>query len=301
MYFLATNDVEVFSLAKNREDPNMTNEIYKIGIPRLLEVYSKYDVEATFYYTGNIVEIKPEVVDIVKAHGHEVGCHSYSHANNEMLDILSYEEQYRLISKAKKIIEEAAGPIVSFRAPELRINSFTIKALEKCGFKTDSSISPQRFDGPLSFGTKRKMMWLISHREAYFPSNTNPYFPGSSKVLEIPLSSLIFPYIGATMGIWPGLFKMIEKLLFFESKRSWKKPICFIIHPGEVLDYKDREKFLRESSVKAVVGDVFRQNLKLRYTGKMAVKLLEETLKRAKSDGFHFVSAKRYYTIFKEG
>ena len=39
----------------------------------------------------------PDSVDLVKAHGHEIGCHSYSHAQDKALDVLSYEEQFDVI------------------------------------------------------------------------------------------------------------------------------------------------------------------------------------------------------------
>ena len=41
-------------------------------------------------------ELVPDSVGLVKAHGHEIGCHSYSysHAQDKALDVLSYEEQF---------------------------------------------------------------------------------------------------------------------------------------------------------------------------------------------------------------
>jgi len=292
-----TNDVELISLAKNREDKNIVKDIYKKGLPRILDLFSKYDIEATFYYTGNIVKLQPEVVEIVKEEGHEIGCHSYSHDPNEALDLLPYEAQYKLILKSKKIIEEVAGNIVSFKAPELRINQYTIKALEDAGFKIDSSVASQRFDGPLSYGTKNKFKWLFAPRKPYFPSYDSPFIRGNSKILEIPVSALLIPYIGTTMRISPPLLKFIEKFIFREA-RSPDKPILFIFHPNECIEYGEIEKTLHTQGVSGVFRDVIRQNIKMRNLGEPAIKLLEEVIKRAKRYGFEFISVKRYGEIY---
>ena len=52
----------------------------------------------------------------------------------------------------------------------LRINEDTVRALEEAGFKTDSSVSSQRFDGPFTFGAKRKLKWLYAPGKPYMIS-----------------------------------------------------------------------------------------------------------------------------------
>ena len=44
-------------------------------------------------------------------------------------DLLGYEEQVIELEKAKSVIEPVAGRITSFRAPALRINENTVRAL----------------------------------------------------------------------------------------------------------------------------------------------------------------------------
>ena len=48
------------------------------------------------------------------------------------------------LKRAKKVIEDIAGRTESFRAPMLRINEDTVRALEETGFKTDGSVASQR-------------------------------------------------------------------------------------------------------------------------------------------------------------
>jgi peptidoglycan/xylan/chitin deacetylase (PgdA/CDA1 family) len=299
MYFLLTNDVELTSLALNREDPSIADEIYKVGLPRLLDLYSKHDVEATFFFTGNIVEIKPELVDMVKDHDHEIGCHGYHHNSQEGFDMLPYDKQVEYLSKSKRIIEDVSGRIESFRSPELRINKETVKALEVTGFKIDSSVASQRFDGPFSFGTKEKMKWMRAPRKPYYLSYNSPFTSGKSKILEIPISALIIPYIGTTMRIMPSVIKVIQKMLFHEAKNG--KPIVFLFHPNECLDSTHIERTKSAQGISSIFRDTIRQKLKLMNMGKAAIKLMEGIIKDAKGCGFEFVSVKHYSRIWAGG
>ena len=144
MYFLMTNDVESFSIPLNREDSDVAKQIYEVGLPRLLELYARHDIKCTFYFTGMFAEQSPESVELVKEHGHEIGCHGYDHAPEKAFDVLSYDEQVTELKRAKDVIEAAAGRIESFRAPMLRINEATVRALEEAGFQSDSSVASQR-------------------------------------------------------------------------------------------------------------------------------------------------------------
>ena len=136
MHFLMTNDVESFSISLNREDSDVAKQIYEVGLPRLLDLYARHDIKCTFYFTGMFVEQSPESVELVREHGHEIGCHGYDHSPERAFDMLSYEEQVNELKKAKTVIEGVAGRIESFRAPMLRMN----------GFKTDSSVASQSIE-----------------------------------------------------------------------------------------------------------------------------------------------------------
>ena len=102
MFFLMTIDVEEFSIPLNREDPSVIRQVYEEGLPALLNVLSKHDIVGTFYFTGTFAEQSPESVEIVMEHGHEIGCHGYSHSVHRAFDILSYKEQVNDLKKAKK-------------------------------------------------------------------------------------------------------------------------------------------------------------------------------------------------------
>ena len=219
MYFLMTNDVEEHSLALNRLDDNTAKEVYEVGLPRLLALLSNHDVYSTFYFTGTFAEKIPEAVELVMEYGHEIGCHGYSHEVDRAFDLLSLEEQINELEKAKNAIEPIAGKITSFRAPAARINKFTVKALEETGFKTDSSVASQRFDGPMTFGAKNKLKWLFAPRNPYYLNYESPFIKGNSSILEIPISAYLFAFNGTNMRIAPKVNKFIGKILANETKK----------------------------------------------------------------------------------
>ena len=295
MHFMMTVDVESFSIPLNREDAEIARSIYEEGLPRLLDLLSTHDIKCTFYFTGMFAEQSPESVELVKEHGHEIGCHGYDHSPQRAFDVLSYEEQVNELKKAKKVIEEVAGGIESFRAPMLRINEDTVRALEETGFKSDSSVASQRFDGPLTFGSKKKLKWLVAPRKPYVISHDSVVKSGASNILEIPISAAIFPFIGTTMRISPFITKILQKYLYRESKKTGK-PIVFLFHPNECLDIGDEISTTRRTNnlVEYLFADVIRHKLKLKNLGLASLMLLDEVLTSAREYGFEFVSVREY-------
>jgi peptidoglycan-N-acetylglucosamine deacetylase len=291
--FLLTCDVESFSIPLNRCDNDTAHQVYKQGLPRVLELCAKHDIPATFYFTGELAEIVPEAIDLVKDHGHEIGCHGYYHDVDRTFDLLTLDQQVRDLTNAKKIIESVAGKIVSFRAPALRINEDLVKALTITGFETDSSICPQRFDGPFTFGSTKKLSWLTAPRQ---PN----YLDKNKSVLEIPISALLIPYIGTTMRIAPNIIKILEKTLFFESKLT-DKPLVFLFHPNECIDTSNLITRTRRTKnfFHYLFADVLRQQMKLKNLGPSSIRLLDKILTSAQQSGFEFVSAKEFNDNFK--
>ena len=293
MDFLLTCDVESFSIPRNRCDRETAHEVYVQGLPRVLALCAKYDIPATFYFTGELAEIVPEAIDLVKDHAHEIGCHGYSHEVDRAFDTISYEEQVSDITKAKTLLESVTGKVTSFRAPALRINDDTIKALKMTGFSSDSSTCPQRFDGPFTFGSTKKLKWLTAGRKPF-------YLDAGKSILEIPISAFIFPYIGTTMRISPMLTRFLGKSLYFEARHT-EKPVVFLFHPNECLDPTDviittcRSK----NPLHHLFADRIRQNLKLRRLGMAAIRVLEEVIQNAHQQGFDFCTATDYRRRWK--
>ena len=74
--------------------------------PRLLDVLEKHKVPATFFQVGVNVERLPEIAGAVRAAGHEIGNHSYTHP---LCCGHSAEFIHREFARAQQAIAEATG------------------------------------------------------------------------------------------------------------------------------------------------------------------------------------------------
>ncbi len=183
----------------------------------------------------------------------------------------------------------------------MRLNGDTVNALEETGFTSDSSICPQRFDGPFTFGSKRKLRWLVAPRNPYFLSYEAITRKGNSNILEIPISALLFSFTGTVMRISPSITKLLRNYLFFEAKRT-EKPVVFLFHPNECLDFSGKAVPTRRATnfFEHLFAGVIRQKLKLKNLGMNSLKLLDEILASASEYGFEFVSASEYTRMYRK-
>ena len=296
-YALITNDVETTSLWHNCLRDETVPYLLKEGMPQLLEIYEKFGVKSTFFFTGYIAEKSPEIVRMILSAGHEVGCHGLTHKPEEAFDVLSFEEQVRHLTAAKKILEDITGsPVISFRAPALRVNEDTPKALLETGFLIDSSIASQRFDFFLSFGGKKKLSWFLAPRIPYRTKEGNLFRKGDSLLSEVPISAMIVPYLGTTLRVIPTATKIVRHLLHFENRIN-HKPILFVIHPNELIEeFAEKREFQRRAQgvVSYLWSDLLRNRLKLRNLGNRARVLLEREIEFLNRKGYKFVTVKDY-------
>jgi len=300
---LLTNDVESTSLALNDLNKATAEKVFYEGMPKLLELYKKYDIKTTFFFTGEIIELFPEIVKLVIPYGHEVASHGYSHRPEEAFDLLSLEEQCNQLKKSKSLLEKYSNEeVISFRAPALRVNKDTPKALCRTGFLIDSSVASQRFDFFLTFGMNNKLKWLFAPRLPYFTSETDLTKKGNSKILEIPITALIFPYIGTTLRIFPKLTQLFRNFFIFESKLSGK-PINFLTHPNEFINENVSQNFTRRAKgfISYILADKIRYLLKQKNLGSFGLDLYEKEIMVLIKNGFKFLTLKQYRELLIKG
>lgn len=297
---LITNDVETTSILNHKLRDKTGEYVLNQGMPRLLDLYDKYGVKATFFYTGHIAKLYPEVVKMAYERGHEVGSHGLTHEVSKAFDVLSPEQQLDHLLQSKHILEDIIGDeVVSFRAPAARVDKRFPQVLAEAGFKVDSSVSSQRLDMMFSFGALKKLHWLTAPRKAYFVKGDNIFKKGDSKVLEIPISALGFPYIGTFMRIAPMLNRFTRRILYLETLCNGRQ-FVFLTHPNEFID-EDREttEIERRTSnyLSYLLGDVLRHKLKVKNLGGKALPIYEKELAFFERKGFEFLTCKDYYHI----
>jgi polysaccharide deacetylase family protein (PEP-CTERM system associated) len=114
---------------------------------KLLNLFRKHHVRATFFTVGWCAEKCPALMRDVVADGHEIGCHSYLHRR---VDSLSPDEFRLDTERAVDALLRATGiRAVGYRAPSWSMGVRTPWAFEilgKLGFEYDSSIFPIKHD-----------------------------------------------------------------------------------------------------------------------------------------------------------
>jgi peptidoglycan-N-acetylglucosamine deacetylase len=300
---LFTNDVETTSLVRNNLHDDVIPLLLNQALPLLLRAFQDMGIRSTFFFTGYIAERCPRLVEMVVDKGHEVACHGYSHQMHEALGVLSLSEQVRHIYKAKNILETITGqPVVSFRAPALRVNSDTAKALQETGFLNDSSVSSQRFDLFLSHGARNKIRWFGSPRRPYFTDKNDLTRRGDSNIFEIPISAFFLPYIGTSLRLMPWPIKVLRHILAIESALT-SKPINFLMHPNEFMDEENVPgKVIRRSAnfIQYLLADIVRNRLKKRNLGSGAFPMFIHELEFFQRKGFQFMSIGEYRNWYVE-
>lgn len=108
------------------------------GLPLLCSVLDRYDIEATFFVTGDVASKYPDMIKRI-AERHEIGCHGYSH---KRFDRMTRQEASEEIGRSTDVLHKlAASRVVSFRAPNLRFPSGFLNLLNDNGYLIDSSLA----------------------------------------------------------------------------------------------------------------------------------------------------------------
>ena len=290
--------METTSILNHKLRDKTGEHVLTQGMPRLLDLYDQYGVKATFFYTGHIARLYPEVVKMAYERGHEVGSHGLTHEVSQAFDVLTPEQQLDHLRQSKQILEDIIGDeVVSFRAPAARVDDRFPMIMKETGFKVDSSVASQRFDMMFSFGALKKLHWITAPRKAYFVREDNIFKKGDSEVLEVPISAWGFPYIGTFMRIAPGLNRMTRRVLYWETCCNGRQ-FVFLTHPNEFID-EDWEGGAIERRAKNYIaylmGDVIRHKLKVKNLGAQALPIFEKELAFFQKKSFEFITCKELY------
>lgn len=299
-YCLLTNDVETTSIWLNILRDETGLKVFQEGMPILLDIYSKYNIKSTFYFTGYIAKLFPEIVTMIIKDGHEIASHGKSHLPENGFDVMPFDKQKGHLEYSKKLLEDISGQeVISFRAPALRVNGDTARALIETGYKIDSSVASQRFDFFLSFGSKNKLKWFFAPRLPYIVDPNNIYKKGNSNLVEVPLSAILLPYVGTTMRIFPWINSLQRKVIHWENKIN-HKPIVFDIHPNEFIDESNEVRIVNKRSTNPLnylLKDLLRSQLKIKNLGPKAIPLYKNEIEFYRTRGYQFTTVKRYCKI----
>jgi len=114
-------------------------------VQRLLALFQRNGVRATFFVLGWLAERLPHLVRSIQAEGHEIASHGYGHRPLSDLNPRSFRRDLR---HSRVAIENVVGQAVrGYRAPRYSIpdpRHWALDVLNEEGFRYDSSFYPAR-------------------------------------------------------------------------------------------------------------------------------------------------------------
>jgi len=215
--------VEAFAGVVSRDDWDRFPSRVESNCHRLLDLFDRQQVKATFFVLGWIADRIPALVREVKERGHELACHSYWHRRVSSLSPTEFRADTRA---ARESIEQAASVrVVGYRAPTWSITSECMWALDilaEEGFEYDSSIFPIRHD---LYGIPGAGRYPYHHTTSH-----------GGRLLELPPATVRvrgrnFPAAG---GGWFRILPLVYTKWAFRRFEKENRPLVFYLHPWEI-------------------------------------------------------------------
>lgn len=188
---------------------------------RVLELFDRRAIKATFFVLGWVAERFPALIRDMHAAGHEIASHGFGH---ERLTTLTPAQFRESITRTKHLLEDIAGTAVyGYRAPSYSIGPTTLWAheeLHEAGYRYSSSVVP------------------IHHDLYGMPAAPRfPFFTRPCGLLEIPVTTA--HGFGRN---WPcgggGYFRLLPYAVFRRGLRRVNahegRSGVFYFHPWEV-------------------------------------------------------------------
>lgn len=213
--------VSAFEATVSRDDWSDMPARLPRNIDHILGIFDDAGIRGTFFTLGWVCENHPRVVKAIAANGHEIASHGFEHSRVGTFTRARFRSD---VEGTRKRLEDMTGTrVVGYRAPSFSIGPQTLWAhdvLAEAGYKYSSSVFPIRHDHYGLPGAPRF-----------------PFKAGTSKILEIPMSSLTFA--GRN---WPcsggGYFRLMpfaySKWAISRINNVDQMPAVFYFHPWEV-------------------------------------------------------------------
>jgi peptidoglycan/xylan/chitin deacetylase (PgdA/CDA1 family) len=110
----------------------------KVGVPRLLELYRRFDITTTWFTPGHTVDTFSEECRQVLEAGHEFGHHGYYH---EIPPGITRDTERRLMELAFDSFKNVLGvQPTGYRSPYWDYSDNTLDLIEEFGFDYDTSL-----------------------------------------------------------------------------------------------------------------------------------------------------------------
>ena len=175
------------------------DELFATGLPRMLALFREAGVRATCFVNGLDLQDpgKRDLLARLAEEGHEVASHGLDHQYFHLLD---RAQKVRQVSESADLIADLCGSRPrGFRAPGFAVDGELPGVLEQAGYRYDASTFPTVVTPLLAvlerclFGrsVRAPRFWpLLGSMKPYRPSRENLYRPGTSSLLELPVTTM---------------------------------------------------------------------------------------------------------------
>ena len=199
-------------------DNSLVNTVFEETVirptERLMEIFSKFSIHATFFTTNSIFAAAPHLVEKIHQRGHEIAFHGFTHNDTASLSS-QIESSHDFISRFH---------IKGFRAPEMRFSPENIDVLAQNGFTYDSS---QYGGRPYTLTSENRQNKITEAPVSCHPADTiQTSFMSAIKHCRIPFGS------GILLGIMPAycISGLIRKL------NGNSLPAILFVHQWQLVD-----------------------------------------------------------------
>jgi len=217
-WFTVSNFAKVIS----RDDwANLESRIDE-ATRKLLDLFARYNVKATFFMLGWVAEKHPQLVKLIAEKGHELASHSYGH---QLVYDLTPAQFKTDLAQSIDIIQQITGVACKgYRAPSFSLRTdmtWAWEILTEQGIEYDSSIFPVRH-----------------HRYGEPQAPRKPYMlkSGDVTIREFPLSTLSI--VGKNIPVAGGGYLRLypHALTKWAIKRINQEghPAIIYLHPWEI-------------------------------------------------------------------
>ncbi len=154
------DDLWVYYESIGRRTPDDARPLaFEQGIPRLLELFDRYGIRATFFVCGRDAAAQGETIRELIRRGHEVANHSLAHRNG--FARLNPAEKAADIAAAGEQISQVTGERpVGFKAPGFSFSPDLPGVLAELGYLYDSSLLPT-FYAPMMRLAQRLLLHTV--------------------------------------------------------------------------------------------------------------------------------------------
>lgn len=189
---------------------------------RILELFARAGVRATFFTLGWVAEHYPAMVRRIVADGHELASHGTAHRR---ADDQSPDQFRQDVGRSKRLLEDIGGvEVKGYRAPTFSIgprNLWAFEVLAEEGYAYSSSVYPVRHD---FYG------WPSAPRSPFQPV-------GDRGIREIPITTV--QLLGRNLPCGGGgFFRLLPYRVMRAALRhvneTERRPAIFYFHPWEI-------------------------------------------------------------------